>query len=130
MKPDLSTLRRVPWLDGTALVLCDMLDHGTHQEVPHSPRAVLKKQIARLEKLGMKPMMASELEFFLFHDSYEDAHELGYRDLSLVSAYNEDYHIFQTTKEEEVMRAIATDWKVPIFQWKIPKERQALVRKK
>ena len=106
MKPDLSTLRRTPWLEGTALVLCDMLDHHTHNDVPHSPRAILKKQIARLDALGMKAMMATELEFFLFADSYETSQQKGYRDLKTVSAYNEDYHIFQTTKEENVMRAI------------------------
>ncbi len=106
MKPDMSTLRHIPWLEGTAMVLCDVQDHHTHKDVPHSPRAVLKKQIARLEALGMKPMMASELEFFLFDDSYEEAQALGYRDVQLASSYNEDYHIFQTTKEEELMRAI------------------------
>jgi glutamine synthetase len=106
MKPDLSTLRKLPWLEGTALVLCDVLDHHTHEEVPHSPRAVLKKQIARLEAMNMKAFMASELEFFLFDQSYEQAREAGYRNLKLASGYNEDYHIFQTTKEEDVMRAI------------------------
>ncbi|MGO8381529.1 glutamine synthetase, partial [Rhizobium ruizarguesonis] len=54
MKPDLATLRRIPWLEGTALVLCDMLDHHTHEEVAHSPRAILKKQVKRLEDMGMK----------------------------------------------------------------------------
>lgn len=108
MKPDLATLRRIPWLEGTALVLCDMLDHHTHEEVAHSPRAILKKQVKRLEDMGMKAYMASELEFFLFDQSYEAAQASGYRNLKLVSAYNEDYHIFQTTKEEEVMRAIRT----------------------
>jgi glutamine synthetase len=106
MKPDLSTLRLTPWLDGTALVLCDVLDHHTHAEVPHSPRAVLKKQIARLEAMGMKAMMASELEFFLFSDSFDDVRNKGYRGMRLISPYNEDYHIFQTSKEEDVMRAI------------------------
>ncbi|WP_157015006.1 glutamine synthetase family protein [Mesorhizobium xinjiangense] len=106
MKPDLSTLRRIPWLEGTALVLADVLDHHTHEDVPHSPRAILKKQIARLEAMGMKAMMASELEFFLFRDSFEEANAKGYRGLERISAYNEDYHIFQTTKEEGVMRAI------------------------
>jgi len=105
MKPDLATLRRVPWLESTALVLCDVLDHH-HTDVPHSPRAVLKKQIARLEKAGMKALMATELEFFLFGDSYETLHAGGYRDMQTISPYNEDYHIFQTTKEEDVMRAI------------------------
>ncbi|EKF18262.1 glutamine synthetase family protein [Nitratireductor pacificus] len=106
MKPDLSTLRRIPWLEGTALVLCDVLDHHTHEDVPHSPRAVLKRQVARLEAMGMKAMMASELEFFLFRDSFEEASAKGYRGLERIGAYNEDYHIFQTTKEEDVMRAI------------------------
>ncbi|HXV30680.1 MAG TPA: glutamine synthetase family protein, partial [Sinorhizobium sp.] len=106
MKPDLSTLRRIPWLEGTALVLCDVLDHHTHAEVTHSPRAILKKQVARLEAMGLKPFMASELEFFLFDQSYDDARLSGYRDLQLSSGYSEDYHIFQTTKEEDVMRAI------------------------
>jgi len=99
MKPDLATLRRIPWLEGTAMVLCDVLDHH-HHDVPHSPRAVLKRQIARLEKSGMKAAMATELEFFLFRDSFESLHAAGYRDM--------DYHIFQTTKEEDVMRAIRT----------------------
>src|SRR3546814_1996535 len=65
MKPDLATLRRIPWLDGTALVLCDVFDHHGHAEVAHAPRSILKKQVARLEAMGMRAMMASELEFFL-----------------------------------------------------------------
>lgn len=106
LKPDLSTLRRVPWLEGTALVLCDAYDHHTHAEVAHSPRAILKKQVARLEAMGLKAFMATELEFFLFDQSFENARAGGYRDLKPASPYSEDYHIFQTTKEEEVMRAI------------------------
>lgn len=108
MRADLSTLRRIPWLEGTALVICDVLDHHTHEEVVHAPRAILKKQVARLESMGMKAYMASELEFFLFKESYEAAQEGGYHSLTPISAYNEDYHIFQTTKEEEIMRAIRT----------------------
>lgn len=106
MRPDLSTLRRVPWLEKTALVLCDVLDHGAHSEVPHSPRAILKKQIARFDNIGMLPLMASELEFFMFKQSYEEARQNAYCNLTPVSAYNEDYHIFQTTKEEDVMQAV------------------------
>lgn len=106
MKPDLTTLCLTPWLEGTAMVICDLLDQKTHENIPHSPRAILRKQIDRLEEMGLKPMMASELEFFLFNDSYEQAHDKGYRDLKPASSYNEDYHIFQTTKEEDVMRAI------------------------
>ena len=106
MKPDLSTLRRVPWLEGTALVLGDVLDHHARADIPQSPRASLRGQVARLQAMGMKALMASELEFFLFRESYEEAQEKGLRGLTPVSPYNEDYHIFQTTKEEDVMRAI------------------------
>ena len=106
MKPDLSTLRKIPWLEGTALVLCDVLDHHTHVEVPHSPRAILKKQVKRLEAMGLKPFMATELEFFLFDQTFEEVRESGFRNLRPAGGYNEDYHIFQTTKEEDVMRAL------------------------
>jgi len=106
MKPDLATLRRIPWQQGTALVLCDILDHHGDAPIAVSPRAILQRQIARLADLGMSAMMASELEFYLFRESYEDAHHQGYRDLTPVSPYNEDYHLFQTTKEEAVMRAV------------------------
>ena len=106
MKPDMSTLRRVPWLEGTALVLCDVLDHHTHADVPHSPRAMLKRQIERLSGHGLKPMMASELEFFLFRNSYQEISD-GAAPVT-IGPYNEDYHIFQTSKEEDVMRAIRT----------------------
>ncbi len=106
MKPDLETLRPVPWLEGTAMVLCDVLDHKTHAEVPHSPRAMLKKQIQRLEAMGLSPVMATELEFFLFEKSFDEIRKSGFRDLAPISGYNEDYHIFQTTKEEHIMRPI------------------------
>jgi len=106
LKPDMATLRRIPWLPGTALVLCDVLDHHTHEDVPHSPRAILKKQLRRLEAMKLKAYMASELEFFLFDDSYEIANQKGYRNLKTSGYYIQDYHILQTTKEEVVMRAI------------------------
>lgn len=106
MRPDLDTLRPVPWLEGTAMVLCDVLDHHTHEEVPHSPRTILKRQIARLAGMGLTPMMATELEFFLFAKGYDEIRKSGFRDLEPISAYNEDYHILQTTKEEHVLRPV------------------------
>jgi glutamine synthetase len=106
MKPDLATIRPVPWLEGTAMVLCDILDHHSHEEVSHSPRAVLKKQIKRLEALGFVAKTATELEFFLFEKSFDDIRKSGYRDLEPISGYNEDYHILQTTKEEGIMRPL------------------------
>ena len=106
MKPDLSTLRPMPWLEGTAMVLCDVLDHHHHEPVPHSPREILKRPIAHFEAHGLTPMMATELEFFLFRHSYGDIQRSGFRDLEPISLYNEDYHILQTTKEEHVMRPL------------------------
>lgn len=106
MKPDLSTIRMMPWLEGTAMVLCDILDHHSHADVPHTPRAVLKRQMDRLDALGLTAMMATELEFFLFEKSFDDIRRSGFRDLVPISGYNEDYHILQTTKEEHVMRPL------------------------
>lgn len=106
MKPDLSTLRLMPWLEGTAMVLCDILDHHTHEPVPHAPRQILKEQIKRAEEAGLTPMMATELEFFLFEKPLDELRREGYRDLTPISGYNEDYHILQTTKEEHVMRPL------------------------
>jgi glutamine synthetase len=106
LKPDMSTLRRTPWLEKTALVLCDVLDHHTHEDVPHSPRAILKKQLKRLDDMKMKAYFASELEFFLFDDDFETCHRKGYRDMKTAGYYIEDYHILQTSKEEVYMRAL------------------------
>ena len=106
MKPDLATLRPVPWLDATALCLCDILDHHTHAPVPFAPREVLKGQIARARQMGFQPVMATELEFFLFKGTHDEIAEKGFRNLQPISRYNEDYHIFQTSKEEPVMRPI------------------------
>ena len=105
MKPDLSTLRRIPWLEGTALVLCDVLDHHD-DDLPHSPRAILKRQLARLHTLGLEAMTASELEFYLFDETYRKISERGFCNPQTAGAYIEDYHIFQTTKEEKVLRAM------------------------
>ena len=85
MKPDLTTLRPVPWLEGTALVLCDILDHHTHEEIPHSPRAMLKSQVKRLNALGYDAKMATELEFFLFEKNFDEIRKSGFRDLAPIS---------------------------------------------
>ncbi len=105
MKPDLATIRPVPWLEGTAMVLCDVLDHHHHKPVPFAPRQMLKQQIKRAEALGLTPIMATELEFFLFQGTHDEIARNGFK-LQPISNYNEDYHIFQTSKEEPVMRPI------------------------
>jgi glutamine synthetase len=106
MKPDLDTLRPVPWLPGTAMVMCDVLDHHSHAPVPHSPRALLRRQIERLDALGYGALMATELEFFIFEQGFDELRKTGFRDLTPISGYNQDYHILQTTKEEAVMRPL------------------------
>ena len=106
MKPDLATLRRIPWLPATALVLCDVVDHHHHDPILHSPRGMLRNQVARLAAMGMSAYLASELEFYLFDETYESVEAKGWRDLKTTGTYIQDYHVFQTTKEEEVMRAI------------------------
>lgn len=106
IKPDLGTIRLCPWLPKTALVLSDLLDHHTHELVPYAPRSILKKQIERLSTLKMKAYFASELEFFVFDQSFKDAYNGGYRTLTTPSHLNGDYNLLQTTKEEGLMRAI------------------------
>jgi glutamine synthetase len=105
LKPDLDTLRRLPWLPGTALVLCDVCDH--HGEpVPVSPRQILKRQVERARKAGWVSKMAGELEFFCFDESYESARAKDYKNLKHAGWYVEDYVILQTSKEEPLLRAI------------------------
>jgi len=106
LRPDLATLRRIPWLPATALVLGDLVDHHTGEDIAVSPRAVLKRQVARARAMGFEPMMATELEFYIFENSYENLRDGGLRALAPISAYNEDYNLFQTTKEEGLMRAV------------------------
>ncbi|MFN3846850.1 MAG: glutamine synthetase family protein [Paracoccaceae bacterium] len=106
MKPDLATMRLVPWLPGTALVLADLMDHAGRDDISISPRAILKRQVARARAMGFEPMMATELEFYIFENAYEDLRDGGLSRLKPISGYNEDYHIFQTTKEEGLMRDV------------------------
>jgi len=106
MKPDLSTIRRIPWLEKTAMVLCDIQDHNTHADLPHSPRGILKRQLARLKERGWLAYFASELEFYLFDDTYSGARAKHFKDLTTASPYTEDYMLQLTTKEEPFMRAL------------------------
>src|SRR5437764_85505 len=103
--PDLSTLRSIPWLDRTALVLCDVVEHDG-APVPASPRQVLIAQYERAQELGYTPMFASELEFYLYKQSYAQAHEQDYRDLTPTIPYILDYHVLATTMDENVIGQI------------------------
>jgi len=98
--PDLSTLRRASWLEDTAIVLCDILNEEEDVPVAVAPRNVLKQQLDIAQSLGYTVMGASELELYVFNDSFEEARAKNYHDLEPIGHYIEDYHIFQGTKEE------------------------------
>jgi glutamine synthetase len=105
LAPDLATLRRIPWLEGTALVLCDVswLDGSP---VAPSPRQVLRRQVERAAALGFTPMVGSELEFFLLQETYAEAHAKHYRDLTPSVPYILDYHILATSFDEPLLRQL------------------------
>src|SRR5437588_7429153 len=103
--PDLPTLRRIPWLDRTALVLCDVANHDGSPVVA-SPRQVLIAQYERARERGYVPFFASELEFYLHKESYAEAHEKDFRDLTPTIPYILDYHILATTMDEQYLGPI------------------------
>jgi glutamine synthetase len=105
-RPDLATLRAVPWLPKTALVLCDLASEATGEPIAVSPRQILRVQVERAARAGYSVKCGSELEFYLFRDSYEEAHTKGYAGLVPHAPFVEDYHILQTTRDEYVIRAI------------------------
>jgi glutamine synthetase len=105
MIPDISTLRRIPWQPGAAFLLADVqwLD-GT--DVVASPRQILRKQVKALADAGMIAMVGTELEFVVFHDTYEQAWNKAYRDLTPVNQYNVDYSILGGSRIEPLLRRI------------------------
>ena len=103
--PDMATLRRIPWLDRTAMVLCDIANHDGSPTVA-SPRQVLIAQYERAKEMGFTPYFASELEFFLFKETYAEAHEKNYENLTPTIPYILDYHILATTMDEQYIGPI------------------------
>lgn len=105
MRPDLSTIRRIPWQPGTVLVTCDIeLTDGSVAEV--SPRQVLARQVRRLEERGIRAFAGTELEFISFDTNYEDAWARGYRNLTPSNQYNVDYSLLGTARVEPLLRDI------------------------
>ncbi len=98
--PDMTTLRLASWLDKTALVLCDANSEKTHDLVAVAPRTILRKQLAGARGLGFESFAASELEYYLFTNSYRKAQEQGFAKLEPAGWYLEDYHILQGTRTE------------------------------
>ncbi|WP_328807890.1 glutamine synthetase family protein [Nonomuraea antri] len=108
MKPDISTLRRVPWQDGTVMLMADLTwEDGT--DVSASPRQILRRQIARLAERGLAAYVGTELEFVVYDDSYEDAWRRAYRDLNPSNLYNVDYSLLGTARIEPLLRRIRRD---------------------
>jgi glutamine synthetase len=107
LRPDLSTLRRVPWHEGTALLLAD-IEWEDGRPVVASPRQVLRRQVDRLAERGWRAMVGTELEFIVFRDSYEDAWARGYRDLTPANQYNVDYSMLGTARIEPLLRRLRT----------------------
>jgi glutamine synthetase len=106
--PDLATLRRIPWLEKTALVMCDLVTEDEANPVPVevSPRQILKRQLERAAAAGYAVKIGAELEFFLFKDSYDEAAAKRYHGLMPHSVWIEDYHVLQTTRDEYLIRQI------------------------
>jgi glutamine synthetase len=104
-KPDMDTLRLVPWQEGTALVTCDLVwEDGS--PVVASPRQILKRQLERLSERGLEAWVGTELEFLVFRDTYEEAWRKGYRDLEPANYYNVDYSLMGTARIEPLLRRI------------------------
>jgi glutamine synthetase len=106
LRPDTQTLRRLAWLDSTALCLCDMVDPVTGEEFSQSPRTILKRQVARLEQRGYTAMFASELEMFLFDEGAASAGVKNWRNLSTTTPHHRYHMLGLTAIEEKVMRKI------------------------
>jgi glutamine synthetase len=120
MKPDLTTLRRIPWLPGTALVLADVVWHDGGAIEP-APRRILGRQLDRLREHGLQAYAATELEFIVFDDTYRQAWANGYRDLSPASDYNMDYAVLASSRIEPLLRDIRQHMQGAGLRWEAVK---------
>jgi len=106
LAPDMSTLRRISWRERTALVLCDVVHGEGHDHVPEAPRSLLSRQLERAAEAGLDARAASELEFYIFEDTYREAAESSWHDLRPSGWYIEDYHLLQTVREEPLVGSL------------------------
>ena len=100
MVPDMATLREATWLDRTALVICDLHGSKDHEFVDVAPRSILRRQLELAAESGFTAMGASELEYYIYENSYREAAEGRYQSLTPAGWYIEDYHLLQGTREE------------------------------
>jgi glutamine synthetase len=108
LHPDLATLRRVPWNEGTALLIAD-LAWNDGSPVVAAPRQILRRQLERLAALGYTAQVGTELEFIVFKDTYEQAWDSGYRGLTPANQYNIDYSVLGTGRIEPLLRRIRNE---------------------
>jgi glutamine synthetase len=115
--PVWDSLRIVPWLEKTAIVLSDTIDEETHQEIPVSPRTILKRQIERAAKAGLTIKAGSEFEYYVLRETWDQMAERGFAPPVRFGSYNEDYHLLQGTKAEplhRLLRNLMTEARIPI----------------
>ena len=103
---DHATVRYLPWIDKTAMVMCDLEKVDSGEPISVSPRQILKAQVAKATAAGYRSMVGSEIEFYLFKDDFDSLNDRNYQGIRPNSPYLEDYHILQTTKEEDIVGAI------------------------
>ena len=107
-RPDFSTARTLPWLEGTAWVACDLFHHdGSDVEV--SPRRILRRQVERAAERGLDVLAATELEFYLFWESFDEAAAREWCDLHPHSTTIQDYQLLQTSRQEHVLRRVRNE---------------------
>ncbi len=99
--PDYATARKLPWMPGSVMVIGDVRNHAG-DPVDVSPRQILRRQVERAAERGLTVLSATELEFFLFCDTYEEAQAKGWRDLTPHSATSQDYQLLQTSHDEYI----------------------------
>jgi glutamine synthetase len=105
-RADFGTIRFTPWVPKTALIFCDVFSVKTDEPIAVAPRQILRDQVAAAQRMNLEPMIGSEIEFYLFRDSYNQLHDKGYRNLLPHSPFMEDYQIVQTTRDEYVVGEI------------------------
>jgi glutamine synthetase len=115
--PVWDSMRVLPWLEKTAIVLSDTIDDETHAEIPVSPRTILKRQVATAAEMGFVIKAGSEFEYYVTRDSWEDMHRKGWTVPDRFGTYNEDYHLLQATKAEPLHRLLRnqmTEARIPV----------------
>ena len=121
LAPDLGTMRKLSWLDRTALVICDAELEPGHEPVEVAPRSILRKQVERLRDAGFEAMAGSELEYYQFRTSFMDAAQSGYRNLRETGWYLEDYNLLQGTRSEDLNGAYRRHLAASGCRWSPPR---------